>query len=82
MAAAKLDESPIHGPIVALCRALADQVDQAGAAGPSARLAGAYLSALKDLGRATAGVRVPAPKSELDEFRERAERLRREQKTS
>lgn len=46
-----------HAALLALCRQLADQMD--GAAydddgGPSTRLAAAYLSALKDLGRALA----------------------------
>ena len=42
-----------HAPLIELCRVLADQMDEA-AAGPSARLVAAYLSALKDMSRALA----------------------------
>lgn len=41
-----------HAALLALCRELAKQLDEAGSAGgPSTRLSAAYLSALKDLGR-------------------------------
>lgn len=44
-----------HAALLALCRELAGQMDDAGyEAGPSTRLSAAYLSALKDLGRALA----------------------------
>ncbi len=43
-----------NAPLLELCRALSDQVDEAGEKGPSSRLAAAYLSALKDLARALA----------------------------
>lgn len=42
-----------HQPLLELCRDLAEQMDAAGADGPSARLSASYLSALKDLSRAT-----------------------------
>ena len=45
-----------HAPLIELCRVLADQMDKAGAAGPSARLAAAYLSALKDMSRALSSI--------------------------
>ena len=44
-----------HAALLALCRELAGQMDEAAyEAGPSTRLSAAYLSALKDLGRALA----------------------------
>ena len=44
-----------HAALLALCRELAGQMDDAGTeGGPSTRLIAAYLSALKDLGRALA----------------------------
>ena len=46
-----------HAALLALCRALAGQMDSAAYdddGGPSTRLSAAYLSALKDLGRALA----------------------------
>ena len=45
-----------HAPLIELCRVLADQMDKAGVAGPSARLAAAYLSALKDMSRALSSI--------------------------
>ena len=45
---ARLDR---YAPLLELCRVLARQMDGAGDA-PSTRLSAAYLSALKDLGRA------------------------------
>lgn len=47
-----------HAALVALCRSLADQMDDAEHdGGPSTRLVAAYLSALKDVRRALAGKR-------------------------
>lgn len=43
-----------HAALVALCRTLAGQMDDAGAEA-STRLTAAYLSALKDLGRVARG---------------------------
>lgn len=41
-----------HAALLALCRELAGQMDEASSvSGPSTRLSAAYLSALKDLGR-------------------------------
>jgi hypothetical protein len=52
-----------HAALVALCRELAGQMDDAGYdVGPSTRLSAAYLSALKDLGRALA---VPVVKAKV-----------------
>ena len=51
--------------------ALARQVDESGAEGPSARLSAAYLSALKDFGKVVvaAPADVPKPRDLLEEFR-------------
>lgn len=52
-----------HAALLALCRELAGQMDDAGTdGGPSTRLIAAYLSALKDLGRALA---VPVEKERV-----------------
>lgn len=52
-----------HAALLALCRELAGQMDDtASDTGPSTRLIAAYLSALKDLGRALA---VPVEKERV-----------------
>lgn len=52
-----------HAALLALCRELAGQMDDAETdGGPSTRLIAAYLSALKDLGRALA---VPVEKERV-----------------
>lgn len=51
--AAGLDERGIDAPLVELLRSLARQMDSAGPDGPTSRLVAAYLSATKDLTRAT-----------------------------
>lgn len=58
-----------HAPLVELCKVLAVQMDAAGPDGPSARLAAAYLSALKDLTRALSGLRTPSTTSKLARLR-------------
>lgn len=60
MTSSRLVEHAEHGPLVELCRTLARQMDAAGDE-PSTRLSAAYLSALKDVRRAT--VTLPAKKS-------------------
>lgn len=57
IASGKARLSDDQAPLVELCRVLADQMDAAGAEGPSSRLAAAYLSALKDLARALASIK-------------------------
>ena len=64
-----------HGPLLELCRTLAGQMDAAGSE-PSTRLTAAYLSALKDLRRASAEMpprREPGKLAELRELRARPE---------
>jgi hypothetical protein len=60
-----------YGPLVELVLALARQMDTSGAEGPSARLAAAYLSALKDFGKIA--VAAPSgsarPQDPLEAFR-------------
>ncbi len=58
-----------HAALLELVRTLADQVDAAGADGPSSRLAAAYLSALKDLTRALNGERKSTEGGKLAELR-------------
>lgn len=48
-----------HAALLQLVRTLARQMDSAGGE-PSTRLSAAYLSVLKDIGRAVAAVPVPA----------------------
>ena len=46
--------SPKHAALIALCRLLADQIDQSGGEATN-RLTAAYLSALKDVERVMGG---------------------------
>jgi hypothetical protein len=62
--------SPVHEPLVALVTVLAEQMDAAGGEA-STRLSAAYLSALKDLGRALATVGRSPGRDALDELRAR-----------
>lgn len=65
-----------YAPLVELCRVLADQMDAAGDE-PSTRLSAAYLSALKDLGRAVSATAVTAPQgASVAEMRNRARERR------
>lgn len=59
-----------YGPLVALARTLAAQMDAAGT-DPSTRLTAAYLSALKDIERALREVKTEEekPGSKLNKFR-------------
>lgn len=59
--AADLDEQGLDAPIVELVRDLARQMDSLGPDGPSSRLLAAYLSATKDLTRATTRRRAVKP---------------------
>ena len=61
-----LGKMDAHGPLLELCRTLADQMDAAGSE-PSTRLTAAYLSALKDLRRAAAEL---PPERELGKLAE------------
>lgn len=58
-----------HAALLELCRTLARQVDDAGPDGPSTRLAAAYLSALKDLGRVLATSEQPVAGGKLSQLR-------------
>lgn len=60
-----------YGPLVELVRALARQMDESGADGPSARLSAAYLSALKDFGKVAVAAHAAAekPVDALEQFR-------------
>lgn len=60
MTSSRLTEHAEHAPLVELCRTLARQMDAAGDE-PSTRLSAAYLSALKDVRRAT--ITLPAKRS-------------------
>jgi len=64
----RLSTVPQHAPLVELCRTLAAQMDAAGAE-PSTRLTAAYLSALKDLRRATLELPAAKPPGKLAELR-------------
>ena len=58
-----------YGPLMELVKALARQVDASGAEGPSARLAAAYLSALRSFGKvAVAAPDTTKPLDALDQF--------------
>lgn len=59
--AADLDEQGLDAPIVEFVRDLARQMDSVGPDGPSSRLTAAYLSATKDLTRATLRRRAAKP---------------------
>ena len=82
---------PVDAPLVALVRALARQMDDAGEDGPGTRLAGSYLTAVRTLTARAAAVRpVPAvppaaaelvvakevPGGDVLDFRERARQRR------
>ena len=70
-----------HAALVALCRTLAVQMDDA-AAGPSTRLTAAYLSALKDVRRAITELPpVRTAPNRLDQLRARREVPRPSKKT-
>ena len=74
-AAIKAADPPVSatfGPLVELVRGLARQVDAAGSEGPSARLAAAYLSALRSFGKVVVADPADAakPKDELEQFLE------------
>jgi hypothetical protein len=60
-----------YGPLVELVRALARQMDESGSEGPSARLAAAYLSALKDFSKiaVTTSAGAAKPLDLVEEFR-------------
>lgn len=60
-----------YGPLMELVRALARRMDESGTDGPSARLAAAYLSALKDFGKIAVAAPAAAvkPRDALEEFR-------------
>ena len=62
--------SATFGPLVELVRGLARQVDASGAEGPSARLAAAYLSALRSFGKVAvaAPTDTTKPLDALDQF--------------
>lgn len=64
----RLDERPAHAPLLELCRTLAGQMDAAGP-DPSTRLTAAYLSALKDLRRATEALPPIRGESKLERMR-------------
>ncbi len=64
----RLATMPAHAPLIELCRTLAAQMDAAGAE-PSTRLTAAYLSALKDLRRATLELPAERPRGKLAELR-------------
>lgn len=51
---------PVDAPLVELVRMLAVQMDAAGPAGPSARVIGSYLTAVRTLAARAAAVRPPA----------------------
>ena len=57
-------------PLLQLVRALAGQVDTAGAEGPSARLSAVYLSALRTFGKVAVAAPTDAakPRDPLKEF--------------
>ena len=59
-----------YGPLMELVKALARQVDASGAEGPSARLAAAYLSALRSFGKVAvaAPTHTTKPRDPLKEF--------------
>ena len=59
-----------YGPLMELVKALARQVDASGAEGPSARLAAAYLSALRSFGKVAVAAPTDAakPRDPLKEF--------------
>ncbi len=68
--------SPVHEPLIQLVTELAAQMDAAGGES-STRLSAAYLSALKDLGRALANVHPQEAPDAIDELK--AKRRRRVQ---
>ena len=62
--------APAYLPLVELTKTLARQVDDSGAEGPSARLAAAYLSALRSFGKVAVAAPADAtkPRDPLKEF--------------
>lgn len=66
---------PVHGPLLGLVRALAEQMDATGPEGPGSRLSASYLSALKDFGKvATPPVKPAAAVDPVDELKARRRR--------
>ena len=68
MTSSRLTEYQEHAPLVELCRTLARQMDAAGDE-PSTRLSAAYLSALKDVRRATVTLPAKTSTSKLGHLR-------------
>lgn len=68
MTSSRLAEYAEHGPLVELCRTLARQMDDAEGE-PSTRLSAAYLSALKDVRRATVSLPVKTTGGKLGHLR-------------
>jgi hypothetical protein len=67
---ANLDTNPLDAPMVELLRDLARKMDAAGKDGPPLNLMRAYLSATKDLSRASARkpvAKTPVPESSVSE---------------